>query len=582
MQSNIERLKGKFNPATLIMSVASGLVIYLVLVPLFFLLWNSIRGSLPGAGGLTLNNFVRAYSDPTLYPLIGNSFAYATGVTAFAFCLAFTLAWIVERTNTPLRNLSYTLILVQLFIPGILTSIAWIMLLSPRIGVYNLLAMNLLGFPQPPFNAYTAQAMVFVGGIQSTASMFLFLSAALRTMEPALEEAASMSGSGTFFTLRRITLPMMVPAAAAAMIYTFIHGIENFEIPAVLGIPAGIQVFSTKIYLATHQSPPDRGLASALGVTLLVVTIAAVLIYQALTKRSEKYTTVTGKGYRPRLINLGPLRYAASAFLVCHMLVAIIVPISMLFWGSLLPFYQVPSIEALRLISLNSYVDVLSYPGVRLAARNSIILGIIGGVVTMLLAAIISWIVIRSKIAGRKILDTIAFIPLAIPGIVMGLSLLTVYLTIPIPIYGTLWILLVCFVTKYMPWATRNTNNAFIQIHKELEEASQISGASWGQTFVRILVPLVLPVFVSGFVWVFIHVIRELSAAVLLYSPRSIMLSVIVWEMWNSGTISQVAALAVMIITLVGSVTYLGRWFVERTTGAEGVKRKGGRHHRSL
>lgn len=581
MGFSLGRLKERLNPMVLLLGFVTVIVMYLVIVPLFFLLWTSLKTTPAGEPGpLTLHNFTQAYLDPTLYPLIGNSFIYATGISIFAFALAFAISWLVERTDTPLRNITYTLILVQLFIPGILSSIAWIMLLSPRIGIFNNAAITLFGLEQAPFNVYSLQAMVFAGGIHSAGTMFLFLSAAMRSMDPALEEAASTSGAGTLPTLWRVTLKLMAPAAVAAIIYTFIHGIEAFEIPAVMGIPAGIQVFSTKIYLANHKFPPDHGLAAALGVTLVTITIVAVLLYQYITRKAERYVTVTGKGYRPRLINLGAWRYPAAAFLACYLLLAVVIPVLVLIWASLLPFYQVPSFNALRLLTFASYVEVLTYPGVQLAAKNSFLLGILGGVITMFLAAIISWIVIRSKVPGRRILDTIAFTPLAIPGIVMGLSLLVVYLTIPNPIYGTIWILLICFVTKYLPWTTRNTNTAFIQIHKELEEASQLSGASWWQTFTRILVPLVIPVFVGGFIWVFIHVIRELSAAIILYSPQSTMLSVIVWEMWNSGTISQVSALAVMLIVFVGLITFIGRQYTERARGTGAPRRgRGMRRH---
>lgn len=559
------RALGRIEPATLLLIVASAVVLYLVMVPLVMLLWTSLKTTPVGVPGpLTLQNFVKAYADPALFRLVANSFLYAIGVCAISFTFGFTSAWLVERTNTPGRNLAFTLIYVQLFIPGILSSIAYIMLLSPKIGLINLIAMKTLGLTQPPLNIYSLYAMIFVGGIMAADTMFLLLSGALRSMDPALEEAATTSGAGTIRTMRTVTLRLMLPAVVASMIYIFVRAIESFEIPAVIGLPAGILVFSSKIYVASSRFPADYGLASALGIGLLAITVVGLLLYQRVIKRAEKYVTVTGKGYRPRVIDLGPWKYLGTAFLFTYLLFAVILPILVLFWASLLPFYQVPSLKALSLVSLKSYISTINYPSIQLAARNTFTLAVLGGVISMFLAAVVSWIVIRSRVVGRRILDTLAFSPLAMPGLVVGLAIMFVYLTIPIPIYGTIWILLVVFVTKGLPFATRNTNTAFLQIHRELEDASRISGASWWQTFSRILVPLTIPAFIAGFLFVFVHIVKELSAAILLYSPKSLVLSVIVWEMWNAGTISDVASLAIMLIVLIGVVTYLGRRWMER------------------
>jgi iron(III) transport system permease protein len=244
----------------------------------------------------------------------------------------------------------------------------------------------------------------------------------------------------------------------------------------------------------------------------------------------------------------------------------VILPLVALIWASLLPFYQVPSMNAFRPVSFSSYLIALQYPGVLNAAKNSLLLAVVGGCVTMFLAAIISWIVIRSRMPGRKMLDFLAFAPLATPGIVLGMALVFLYLSLPVPIYGTLWILLIAFVTKYMPWATRNTNAALLQIHKELEEASEVSGATWLQTFGRVLAPLLIPAFASGFLYIFSHIIRDISLAILLYSPRSNMLAIVIWELWQAGTIAQVGAMSVILVLLLGIVTFAGRKYLQRVS----------------
>jgi len=331
-------------------------------------------------------------------------------------------------------------------------------------------------------------------------------------------------------------------------------------------MPVKIYVFSTKIYLAMHQSPPDYGVAAALGTTVLGLTAVGTLYYLRILKKSDRYVTVTGKGYRPRPIDLGRWKYFGTAFLFGFLALDLILPMLALIWASLLPFYQVPSIKAVQTISLASYASAWSYPGVFNGVKNSLFLAISSGCITMMLAAVISWIVIRSQIPGRKILDFLAFAPLATPSIVLGMALVFLYLSIPVPIYGTLWILLIAFVTKYMPWATRNTNAALLQIHKELEEASEVSGASWLQTFRRVLAPLLIPEFVSGFLYIFSHTIRDVSLAILLYSPKNNLFAIVIWELWQAGTIAQVAAISVLMVILLGVVTFAGRKYLLRVS----------------
>jgi iron(III) transport system permease protein len=447
-----------------------------------------------------------------------------------------------------------------------IASIAWIMLLHPRIGLINLALIKTLGLSQAPVDIHSMYGMIFVGGLRQVPVMFLLLAGALRSMDPSLEESSATCGSSNAATMLRITFPLMIPASAAAMIYSFINAIEAFEIPALIGMPVKIYVFSTKIYLAMHQSPPDYGVSAALGITVLAVTAVGTLCYLRILRKSERYVTVTGKGYRPRPIDLGNWKYLGTAFLFGFLVLDMILPMLALIWASLLPFYQVPSIKAIQAISLSSYSSAWQYPGVFNGVKNSLLLAVLSGCITMLLAAVISWIVIRSRIPGRKILDFLAFAPLATPSIVLGMALVFLYLSIPVPIYGTLWILLIAFVTKYMPWATRNTNAALLQIHKELEEASEVSGASWLQTFRRVLAPLLIPAFVSGFLYIFSHTIRDISLAILLYSPKNNLFAIVIWELWQAGTIAQVAAISVIMVILLGVVTFAGRKYLLRVS----------------
>ena len=552
---------------TLFLICVTALVVYLVLTPLGMLIWNSLKTTPPGLPGeLTFANFTKAYSDPTLYPLLVNSLLFATGSTLFAFVLAFMMAWLVERTNAPLRDLAYVIAIVATIIPGMIASIAWIMLLHPRIGLINLALINTFGLSEAPLDIHSMYGMIFVAGLRHVPVMFLLLAGALRSMDPSLEESSATCGSGNPSTMLRITFPLMLPASAAAMIYSFINSVEAFEIPALLGMPVKIYVFATKIYLAMHQSPPDYGVSAALGTTVLAISAVGTLFYLRILRKSERYVTVTGKGYRPRPIDLGKWKYLGTAFLFGFLFLDVILPMLALIWASLLPFYQVPSLKAFQIISLSSYFSAWQYPGVLNAVKNSLLLAVVGGCLTMLLAAVISWIVVRSRVPGRRLLDFLAFAPLATPSIVLGMALVFLYLSLPVPIYGTLWILLIAFVTKYMPWATRNTNAALLQIHRELEEASEVSGASWLQTFRRVLAPLLVPAFISGFLYIFSHIIRDVSLAILLYSPKSNLFAIVIWELWQAGTIAQVGAISVILVVLLGIVSFAGRKYLLRVS----------------
>lgn len=357
-----------------------------------------------------------------------------------------------------------------------------------------------------------------------------------------------VSGGSVPTTVRRITLRLLLPAIASMFLIMFIRGLESFEVPALLGLRGGIKVFTSRIWLAIKL---DRnfGLAGAFAVTLLVISVAGIILYNRLTARAERFATVTGKAFRPHIIDLGRWRYAAGAFFILYFLFLVGLPLFILLWTSLNPFYSVPSVKALSRLTLDNYIFVLNMTRARTAIVNSLLLAVGSATLVMLLTSIISWITVRTRIPGRSLLDAVTFLPITFPGIVLGVSLIWVYLTLPIPIYGTLWILLVAYITRYMPYGIRTASSSMVQIHAELEEAAHISGASWLQTFGRIILPLLRPGLVAGWVYVVIVSMRELSSSILLYSSRSLILSVLIFDLWDGGQFTIVAALSVLMIT---------------------------------
>jgi iron(III) transport system permease protein len=532
-----------------------------VAIPLIMLLMGSLKTTPPDVpSAISFVNYVNAFTAPFTYKLLFNSLSFAIGSSVIAFCIGATFAWLVARTNVPLKNLAYALVLVPLMMPSILFAISWNYLLAPRVGIFNIIAVNLFHLSEPPFNLYSLYGMMWIEGLLATPLVFTILTPAFRGLDPAMEEAAAISGASTVSIFRRITLRLILPALLASLLMVLIRAIEAFEVPVVLGIPAGIVVFSTQIYLALKATiPRDFGLASSLAVIMVLLSVFGIWLYNHLTRRAEQFTTITGKGYRPTTIDLGRWRYAASSIFIIYFLLTVGFPLIVLFWGSLLPYYSPPSLDRIPDISWDNYHDIFTYPELRKAVGNSIFLATWSAILATLLGAIISWIVIRSRLPGRRVLDMLAFTPYAIPGIVVGLALMYVYLILPLPVYATIWILLISYTTKYLPYGLRATNTALLQIHRELEEVAYISGASWIQTFVKVMVPLLLPAFIANWLFVFMISVREMSSSILLYTPKSAVLSIMVLDLWNAGDSCSLCALGVVITIGMSAIIFFSR-----------------------
>ena len=525
-------------------------VAWLALVPLVFLLWQSIltpqTASAPAQ--FTLDNFRTAYLSADTARLLVNSVQFASGAAVLALCVGTGLAWMNERTNTPFKSLFFALTIMPLVIPGILFTVSWIMLASPKIGLLNLALQRLFDTDAVFVNIYSMSGMIWVDGLHYSPMAFLLMTAAFRSMDPSLEEQAAMSGASLFQTARRITLGLAWPAALASLLILFVRSIESFEVPALLGLPVGIHVYTSAIYQAIHEYPSQIGLASAYAVTLLLLTSLGVYVQSRLAASGSRYSTVTGKGFRPRTIDLGSWRYLTAAIFIAYFAIIVLLPFLVLLWSSLQRFYSVPSWAALARVSLDSYRAVLDNPQFGETVRNSVVLAVGSAGAVMLLSAVISWIVVRTRVRGRWLLDNIASLPLVFPGLVLGLAIMVCYLTVDIGIYGTLWIMFIAYVTRFLPYGMRYNSTSMLQIHKELEESAAMSGASWSMTFRRIVLPLLQPGLLAGFIYVMIVSIRELASSILLYSPGTEVVSIMIWELWQNGQYVELSALGVMLI----------------------------------
>jgi iron(III) transport system permease protein len=528
------------------------LVMWLALVPLVFLVWQSFltpqTATRPAV--FTLENYRNAYYSAETFRLFLNSVQYAAGTSVFALFLGTTLAWMNERTNTPFKKLFFALSIIPLVIPGILFVVAWIMLASPKIGILNVAVQRLFDTDYVPFNIYTMTGMIWTDGLHYSPMAFLLMTAAFRSMDPSLEESAMMSGASILQIAWKITLKLSWPAAVGSLLILFVRSLESFEVPALLGLPVGIQVYTSSIYQAIHQYPSQIGLAASYAITLLFITSIGIYLQSQLAYQGSRYSTVTGKGFRPRTIDLGPWRYFTAALFILYFVVIVLLPFLILVWSSLQKFYSAPSWAALSRLSLDSYRTILDYPQFWSTVRNSLFLALTTATVVMLIGAVISWVVVRTKIRGRWALDNLASLPLVFPGLVLGLSIMICYLYLDIGVYGTIWILLIAYVTRFLPYGTRYVSTSMMQIHKELEESAAMSGASWALTFRRVVLPLLKPGLLAGWIYVVIVSIRELSSSILLYSPGTEVVSIMIWELWQNGQYVELSALGVMLIIM--------------------------------
>ncbi|MFZ2648719.1 MAG: iron ABC transporter permease [Burkholderiaceae bacterium] len=549
------------NWQSLVIGVCVAFTLYIAVIPLGFLLWQSFftpqTATKPAV--FTLGNYLAAYSNPDTARLFWNSLKFAAGVSAFAFIVGTTLAWMNERTNTPFKQLFFALSLIPLVIPGILFTVAWILLGSPKIGLINLTLMHWFNLQGPVFDIYSMWGMIWVDGLHYSPMAFLLMTAAFRAMDPSLEESATMSGANVFQVLWHVTLKLTWPAIFATFLILFVRAIESFEVPALLGLPVGIHVFTSAIYQAVHRYPSQIGLASTYAITLLLITTVGIYFISRLSSSGSKYSTMTGKGFRPRQIDLGPWRWAAAGVFFVYFSLIVVLPFLVLLWSSLQKFYAVPSMEALQRLTLDPYRFILTYPNLARSVWNSTLLAFGSATLIMLTTSVICWIVVKTKLPGRWLLDNLASLPMVFPGLVLGLALMIFYLNVDIGVYGTMWIMFIAYVTRFMPYGLRFNTTSMLQIHKELEESAATSGASWGTTFRRIILPLLKPGLVAGWIYIMIVSIRELSSSILLYSPGTEVVSIIIWELWENGQYVELSALGVLFILMLFALVMIAQ-----------------------
>ena len=550
----------------------AALLLVMIGAPLAMVVLMSLRTGFPGEGGaLTLANFAAVYSNPGTYKVLANTLLFATGTVFVTLVFAVPLVWLLMRTDLPLKGTIYVLMTVGILIPVFLRTIAWILLLSPRIGLVNQWARQLFGLEQPLLSLYNIPGMAFIQGVSFVPSAFFMLAAAYRTMDPALEEAAYTSGVSKLQTFLRINVPITLPAIAGVMVYLFMTAIAVFEVPAIIGFPARILVLSALIFTSTNPPTglPNYGQAGAYGAIMLAAGLILAYFYTRLVRHGKKYTVITGRGYRPREIALGSWKWPALAFVFVYLAMEVFIPFLVLLWASLLPHLQLPSAESLAQMTFDNYMHIFDHVGA-LPFINTAILMFVVPTATMVLSVLVSWVVVRTNVSFRGALDTLAFVPHAIPGILLavGLAYLGLAYRNYFPVYGTILIIAIAHTINWIAYGTRTTNGVMIQVHRELEEAGKVSGASTPTVLGRIVLPLIAAGIFNSWIWISMLSYREVTMALALGTRKNLVISTIVWQFWGNGWVPQVAALGVILVAfavlVVGGLkigfSRLGEW----------------------
>lgn len=526
----------------------------MIVYPATILLNASIRDE---SGALSLVWYVEAYTNPRNYWAILNTLIIATGVALAATVTGTFLAWAVVRTDVPGRRIIEVASIVTFLSTSFIGALAWILLASPEIGLINQF-WRFLGGDDALVDIYSIGGIVFVESLYQIPLVFLLVGGALRSMDPTLEEASLSAGAGMWWTTVRVTLPLVLPAILASSLLVYIFAAEQFGVPAVLGAPARIRVLTTSIIETQVVYPPRDGLGAALSVTLLGIAMTGLWLQRRMLG-ARSYTTVGGKGAHPRRLQLGPFRWVVLGVCLAYLLLAVALPFVTIFLSSIRTLWTA-DFRWEQFTLYNYYWVLFEYPITQRAFTNSLFLAVFGATLGMLFCALISFLSLRTRLPGRKMLDYLSMLPLGFPGVVLAFGMLQAWINPPLILYGTIWILLVAYITRDLPIGVRATSATLVQIHPELEESSHSCGANWFQTFKNVTLPLLKPGMLAGWFLLFVSFTRELSASILLYSPRLEVLSVAIYDMYYDGNFRELSALAFMQIALALVVLAVAKW----------------------
>lgn len=551
----IERTHSPINWSELWLTAIGGGAALSILVLLGMIIWMSLRTGVPGQESeFTLKNYAAILADPYTYRVMWTTLVFSAVTIAVSVPLGFIFAWLIERTDLPGKALAMSLLSIGVLFPTFLKAMGWVFLFHPRIGIINIFLMHWFGLASAPLNIATVSGIGFVQGMTLTPLAYVMMSAALRSMNPALVEASSVHGVSRWRTLVRIELPLVWPALFSAIIWMLTVAIAAFDVPGVIGMANNIFTFSTAIYfmINPNEGLPRYGLSGAYGALMVGFSLVLMIPYFIALKQSHKYQIISGKSYQPRPLELGRWRMVAWGLLGGYFLLAFVLPLLAIFWVSLLPYVQAPSRQALAAVSFERYAQIAVDGALLGAAFNTLLLMAVVPTLIVLLCSAISWIVTRSRLRWRVVLDAIAFLPHPVPNLLFALAIAYLALLVSnvVPVYGTIFVLIAVYVVCWISFGTRVLNNSMIQVHRELEEAAQVGGVSTFRILSKVIVPLIKPGIVYTWIWTSLSAYRELTMAVFLASPKSQVLSTYIWGQWHGGGLGDAAAIAIVMIAV--------------------------------
>jgi iron(III) transport system permease protein len=541
---------------------------FLVIYPVLTLLLGALTDTNPVVEGLSFRhlsiaNFLTVLSNPNVVEALFNTLVACGGGTVIAVAIGLLFSWIVVRTNTPFKGLIAAASILPLFAPPLVAGVAWSILGSPKTGLINTV-FKWAGLDWH-VNLYSLSGLVFVFGIYYAPYVYMFTSSALRNMDPSLEEAAEISGASAFATLFSVTFPLIMPAIVSGMLLSFIVMLGIYGIPAVLGAPANINVLTTYIFKLTNWSPPLYNTAAAVAIILMVVTGFLVFLQQKVLS-GRSYTTVAGKAFRPRSLDLGPWRWLTFALGLIYLLVVVILPMLALIVAAFRRFMFIRDAAALfdmRQYSLMHFNSIFDNPLTLNSIYNAVEVGIITAIVGGALAFAIGYTIHRTNLPGRRSIDLIATVPVAIPGLVIGVAYLWAWIGVPGGLYGTIWILALAFIARFMPETVKALSTSFLQIHRELEDAAWVCGKGTLATIGTIVLPLARPGVIASMTLLFVLAIRELGSSLFLYTSNTMVMSVLLLDYYEGGNIGKTAAFSlvqtVLLGVLIGGANWLSR-----------------------
>lgn len=544
-------------PRQMIFLVAVLLLLFLVALPLSLLFFKSFVRD----GVLTMANYVEVFSEPKNYAPLWNTVKLGLWTVLLATALGLPLGWLVARTDLPGRRWLETLCLLPYMLPPFIGAIAWTQLLAPRVGYLNKLWTMITGLRSSLFNIYSFEGIVWVLGMYTFPFVFLTVRGALERMNPSLEEVARISGAGKLRVLKDITIPLVMPSILAGMILSFLYSISNFGVPALIGMRARVFVITTQIFRYIYQRADFSGIRLATALSVLLVGVAGLVLAlnRWVLSRQHGAAIISGKSVRPTIVELGRWRHPIAVGVHLLMAFLVLAPLVSVLLSSFLKAWGLP-IRWENLTFRNYAYILFDYDLTKRAILNSLLLAVSAATVTTLVGGILAYITTKTRIKGRQALDFLSTLPHSIPGTVVALAMILAWSgQFKINLYNTFWIILVAYITRYLFYSFRNISAALVQIHPSLEEAARISGAGWLQNFRDIVVPLIKPGLIAGWLLVFMPTLRELTVSILLYGPKTPTISVAVFELQDAGYYHIAAALSVIIVAVLLVCNYVAR-----------------------